>query len=215
MLKFDEFSKSTWELINVRYAKLSCARQFDLASDAIAQIKHNIESICNGSRQHASYATKLNALEALYQITESIFCGTGLIGLEARKSFGKGRILAKAMVGILREMSIDHREHVKRVEWVKDLRELVASAERRHVLQGLRDVVELLKEDGERVEEGEEADDEGEDESEENEESEEKEESEASEFEDEAEDEESREAKQIEEVKTYLLARAIVDGSLV
>lgn len=220
VLNFDQFSESAWEAVNVRYAKLSCSRQFDVAPHAISQVERAIEDVCNRCTQHASYASKMNALEVLRQIGESIFAGTEVIGREVRRSFGSGRILAKAMEGILYEMSDGQWEKVKRAGWVKQLEEFVELAESHDTLKGLRKVVDLLRERDVKNEEesGEEGEEEGgeeggeEDEGHEEEYEDEEEESEVTE--DESEDDETREAREIEELQTFLLARAIIDGKV-
>ncbi|MCJ1261212.1 hypothetical protein MMC22_001076 [Lobaria immixta] len=217
VLNFDQFSESAWDAVNVRYAKLSCSHQFDAAPEAISQIVCAIESVCNRCTQHASYASKMNALEALRQIGESVFPGTEVIGREVRKRFGSGMMLAKAMEGILYKMSQGQWEKVKRAGWVKQLEEFVELAESHDTLKGLRKVVDLLRERDVKNEEesggegGEEGGQEGGEEDESHEEEyEDEEESEVTE-DDESEDDETREAREIEELKTFLLARAIID----
>lgn len=220
VLNFDQFSESAWEAVNVRYVKLSCSRQFDVAPHAVSQVERAIEDVCNRCTQHASYASKMNALEALRQIGESIFSGTEVIGREVRKSFGSGRILAKAMEDILYKMSEGQWEKVKRAGWVKQLEEFVELAESHDTLKGLRKVVDLLR--GRDVKNGEESGEEGEEEGGEeggeedegHEEEYEDEEEESEVTEDESEDDETREAREIEELQTFLLARTIIDGKV-
>lgn len=177
VLTFDELSKSAWEAINVRYARMSSSRQFDAAPDAISEIESAISGIRKRLPQQASYATKMNALEALRQIGESVCSGTEVIGREVRKSFGSGSTLAKAMEGILYEMSQDEWEKFKRAGWAKQLQEVVKVAESYAILRGPRKVLDLVEdgnEDGKEGEEGmeEEYDEEEEEEDEKDEEEE-------------------------------------------
>lgn len=152
----------------------------------------------------ASYDTKINALEALCQIGESICSGTEVIGSEVRKSFGSGKVLAKAMVGILNEMSEVEWEKVKSAAWVKQLEDVVELGKSYSILERLRKVLDVLEEDNkEDDEEGEEGQEDEDDEDEEEEESDESEDSEAF---------EARQAKDLEDLKTYALARYVLDG---
>lgn len=124
--------------------------------DVISEIESAIKSICKLWREEVSYATKMNALDALPDIADSICSGpkeAKAIRPEVqdrfRRSYMYHSTLTRATKDIVNGLSPDERDEVRRAGWTEQLREVVNLAERRDTLEGLRNVLDLLEESDE------------------------------------------------------------------
>lgn len=157
-LKFEEFSKTAWEAINVRYDILTCIScKREVTPLVISEIESAIESICKLCPEESSYDTKMNALGALCTIGYSICSGpkeARVIRRQVQESFGgEHDKLTEAMDGIVWSLSSGEWKKMRRSAWAKQLKEVVKLAGRKDILQGLGNVLDPPEEYDEEGEE--------------------------------------------------------------
>ena len=150
VIDFDYHSKSVWKTINVTYSKLSGSKQYYASGDAFNSIKRAIEDIRARCPAHASFGTKVNALETLRKIGKSVALSAGdTMAREIQVFFQHDTILEDTMLGIVESMTLEEREITsdephEDITWVEKLEELTQIAEGRCLFEGLADVIALL-----------------------------------------------------------------------
>ncbi|KAK4148932.1 hypothetical protein C8A00DRAFT_38482 [Chaetomidium leptoderma] len=91
VVNFDQYSKSAWYELNVKYEKKSGSAQYEASFDASRNIEDMLDAIVDKTKPHSSYATKFSAIETFRKIFKSLLLSNGVVGHEVRNNhFGWG-----------------------------------------------------------------------------------------------------------------------------
>lgn len=110
MINFDQFSKSAWHSLNTSYyTKLSSSKQYDASFDAYSAVEDCVQAIRKQVKANSSYGTKLNALETLREIADTVLSAGDTLGREVRKEFQYDNCVVNAMLDIAEFMTPEER----------------------------------------------------------------------------------------------------------
>jgi len=135
VIDFVPFSKSAWALLNTSsYTRLSDSKQYDAAFKVFDKTTGFVEAIREQTTDNSSYGTKLNALEALSHIGETVLSGNNndRLGAEVRKQFQFDTCVVDVLLDIVKSMTPTERlraadndaNHdgtlLSKLEWLRD-----------------------------------------------------------------------------------------------
>jgi hypothetical protein len=160
VINFDQYSKSAWYILNVKYSRISGSKQCEVAGDAFREIQDTLRTIEDLAPAHASFGTKKSALETLRKIGKSICLGrTDVLGSEMIKSFQSDGAFVSIMLKIACSLSDEDKTRMMAdEEFESKLTELEILSKNQYVFEDLYTVrFELLSglEEGGEDEEGE------------------------------------------------------------
>lgn len=147
---FDWHSKNVWRDLNITYRGSS---GFAAADKVIDSITSSIDTIVDdaGARV-ASFGTRQNGLEVLRKMAKSITLSSGALAHEVHMHFQWDKTLVNGMYQIGEAMSVDERMEMLcwddgRGSWEHKLIELIGLTRGQCLFEGLKDVLELLRDE--------------------------------------------------------------------
>ncbi|KAJ5979591.1 hypothetical protein N7481_006889 [Penicillium waksmanii] len=160
VIDFDYHSKSIWKTINVTYRSMKGSRQYDIAFDVAGEISSTISSIAAQCVEYPNPRNRRSGLETLRKIGKTICLSSNdTLGHEVQQQFQSDPCLENAMCDIVSEMSSQERDDICNEAMGSEslfakLEELEKLAESYCVFEGLGEVLDLIKGDGEEDEGG-------------------------------------------------------------
>jgi hypothetical protein len=142
---FDDYVERVDYIINERWAKLSCSKQYNKAWDATELVNKEISKIAQLVTIRSSTDSKINALLGLNNIAGIVAVGGDCIGSEVRKHVGYDDVLVNTMLDIINLMTVAEKRIVTR----DDMDAFEALDEERKgycVFDGFEQVLEKLTE---------------------------------------------------------------------
>ena len=110
VINFDQYSTSAWDILNTSwYTKLSGSKQYDASGDVCDKVGKCVKKIQKQVKANSPYGTKMNALEALLEIADTVLSAGDTLGYEVRKQFQWDDCVPAAMMAIAEFMTPEER----------------------------------------------------------------------------------------------------------
>ncbi|KAK3402319.1 hypothetical protein B0T20DRAFT_334263, partial [Sordaria brevicollis] len=152
VLNFISYAQKAWDMLNVKYARLSGSRAFNKAFEVVSDIGDIFDDILavieeEGGYEGASYGTRKNALETMVEIMSCMATAPNdEIGHQARKSDCVPREMEGKLVGFVEGyFDEEELERMDKEGVTGKVRELEKEAEGYCMFERLGEVVDLLE----------------------------------------------------------------------
>jgi hypothetical protein len=107
---FDEYSISTWRLLNKTYNNMRDSAIYTIAGEVLTEVCETIEdSIAGLVHPYSSFATKQSAIVTLRKIGKTICLAEDYLGYEIRRRCQHDETLVKSMAAVLDAMTPQER----------------------------------------------------------------------------------------------------------
>lgn len=151
VINFTHYAQKAWDLLNVKYARLSSSKAFEKAFDVVSDIGDMFDKILNtvktgGGIDGCSYGTRKNALNAMIEIMICMATAPNdEIGHQARNDDCVPREMEEKLIDMMGYFDEEELEKLDAEGVTNKVRELIKEADGYHMFEKLDDVVDMLE----------------------------------------------------------------------